>query len=63
MREAPPNRPAQPHGDHVPVCVHCEATADNPVAVATVHQNSGPGFTLYACQACTPYFPAGEGES
>ncbi|MEV5984538.1 hypothetical protein AB0L85_05885 [Streptomyces sp. NPDC052051] len=53
--------------DDTPVCVRCQATAQNPVAVATVHQNSGPGYTLYACQECAPLFPAPdaglEGES
>ncbi|MFF4798405.1 hypothetical protein ACFY1U_08320 [Streptomyces sp. NPDC001351] len=32
-------------------------TTETPVVVCVVHQNSGPGFTVYACQACAPHFP------
>ena len=28
-----------------------------PVVVAVVHQNSGPGFVVYACQACAAHYP------
>ncbi|WP_328873565.1 hypothetical protein OHT76_27710 [Streptomyces sp. NBC_00287] len=28
-----------------------------PVVVAVVHQNSGPGFVVYACQACAEHYP------
>ncbi|MGQ4364704.1 hypothetical protein [Streptomyces sp. SAS_272] len=27
-------------------------TTETPVVVGVVHQNSGPGFVIYACQAC-----------
>ncbi|MFI6561572.1 hypothetical protein [Streptomyces sp. NPDC050534] len=32
-------------------------TTETPVVVCVVHQNSGPGFTVYACQACASHFP------
>ncbi|WP_231626423.1 hypothetical protein [Streptomyces apocyni] len=25
--------------------------------VSDVHQNSGPGFSVYACPDCAPHFP------
>jgi len=56
------NRPAQPSGDPAPVCVRCQAIAESPVAVCTVHQNSGPGYTIYACRVCAPRLPEPEGE-
>ncbi|WP_237536694.1 hypothetical protein [Streptomyces sp. SID5785] len=30
---------------------------DDPVVVSEVHQNSGPGWNVYACRACAPYYP------
>ncbi|MEH0446784.1 hypothetical protein QA811_24665 [Streptomyces sp. B21-102] len=36
----------------VRMCVRCEVTTETPVVVGIVHQNSGPGFVVYACQAC-----------
>jgi hypothetical protein len=30
---------------------------DTPVVVSEVHQNSGPGWNVYACPECAPYFP------
>ncbi|WP_245766978.1 hypothetical protein [Streptomyces colonosanans] len=39
------------------MCVRCHTTTENPVVVGTVHQNSGPGLTVYACPACAPHFP------
>ena len=41
----------------VRMCVRCQLTTETPVVVCVVHQNSGPGFTVYACQACAPHFP------
>ncbi|MGW0732987.1 hypothetical protein [Streptomyces sp. NPDC002851] len=32
---------------------------DTPVVVAEVHQNSGPGWNVYACPVCAPHFPQG----
>ncbi|MCP9962735.1 hypothetical protein LUX05_17640 [Streptomyces somaliensis] len=31
--------------------------SDSPVVVSEVHQNSGPGWSVYACPACAPRFP------
>ncbi|KUN10833.1 hypothetical protein AQI96_23415 [Streptomyces canus] len=39
------------------MCVRCQVTTEAPVVVATVHQNSGPGFTVYACRACAEQCP------
>ena len=46
-------------GTRLPVrmCVRCQVTTETPVVVCVVHQNSGPGFTVYACRACAPHFP------
>ncbi|MFJ4690052.1 hypothetical protein [Streptomyces sp. NPDC088766] len=41
----------------VRMCVRCEVTTETPVVVAVVHQNSGPGFVVYACQACAVHYP------
>ncbi|MET8677652.1 hypothetical protein ABZW18_08690 [Streptomyces sp. NPDC004647] len=30
-----------------------------PVLVREVHSNSGPGWNVYACPDCAPYFPPG----
>ena len=30
-------------------------TTATPVVVGVVHQNSGPGFVVYACQVCAPH--------
>jgi hypothetical protein len=40
----------------VRMCVRCHVTTESPVVVRVVHQNSGPGFTVYACQTCAPHF-------
>lgn len=45
--------PRQP----VRMCVRCGVTTEAPVVVSVVHQNSGPGFVVYACGACAVYFP------
>lgn len=66
--ERPGTAPAGRDGDRcagdagrtrVPVrmCVRCCAITDAPVVVSVVHQGSGPGFTVYACQDCAPGFP------
>ncbi|MET7653477.1 MULTISPECIES: hypothetical protein [unclassified Streptomyces] len=39
----------------VRMCVRCQLTTEAPVVVGVVHQNSGPGFTVYACQACAAH--------
>lgn len=49
-------------GDKTPrppvrMCVRCQVTTEAPVVVAVVHQNSGPGFAVYACQACAAHYP------
>ncbi|MFF1445465.1 hypothetical protein [Streptomyces sp. NPDC058295] len=31
-------------------------TTEAPVVVGAVQQNSGPGFTVYACQACAAHY-------
>ncbi|WP_282695777.1 hypothetical protein [Streptomyces sp. CC208A] len=41
----------------VRMCVRCSRITDAPVLVAEVHQNSGPGFNVYACRECAPHFP------
>ncbi len=48
-----------PRGGRRPVrlCVRCERVTEEPVVVSEVHQASGPGFAVYACPACAPYFP------
>jgi hypothetical protein len=39
------------------MCVRCDRITDTPVLVSEVHQNSGPGFNVYACGDCAPHFP------
>ncbi|MGW0731171.1 hypothetical protein [Streptomyces sp. NPDC002851] len=41
----------------VRMCVRCSEITDAPVIVSEVHQNSGPGFCVYACPPCAPHFP------
>ncbi|MFD9436257.1 hypothetical protein [Streptomyces sp. NPDC060002] len=41
----------------VRMCVRCQVTTETPVVVGVVHQNSGPGFVVYACQACAVHYP------
>jgi hypothetical protein len=41
----------------VRMCVRCHSVTDTPTVVYEVHQNSGPGFNVYACEACAPLFP------
>ncbi|WP_158983486.1 hypothetical protein [Streptomyces sp. NRRL F-5193] len=41
----------------VRMCVRCQAVTDSPAVVCEVHQSSGPGFNVYACEACAPHFP------
>ena len=41
----------------VRMCVRCEVTTETPVVVAVVHQSSGPGFVVYACQVCAAHYP------
>ncbi|MEU9438777.1 hypothetical protein [Streptomyces sp. NPDC048252] len=49
-------------GDKTPrppvrMCVRCQVTTEAPVVIGVVHQNSGPGFVVYACQACAVHYP------
>jgi len=41
----------------VRMCVRCHVTTETPVVVCLVHQNSGPGYVVYACQACALHYP------
>ncbi|MDQ0833127.1 hypothetical protein QFZ66_003338 [Streptomyces sp. B4I13] len=41
----------------VRMCVRCEVTTETPVVVGVVHQNSGPGFVVYACRTCAAHYP------
>ncbi|MPY55597.1 hypothetical protein FPZ41_46540 [Streptomyces sp. K1PN6] len=41
----------------VRMCVRCDRITDTPVLVSEVHQNSGPGFNVYACDDCASHFP------
>ncbi|MDQ1008825.1 hypothetical protein QFZ82_003310 [Streptomyces sp. V4I23] len=41
----------------VRMCVRCNHITETPVLVSEVHQNSGPGFNVYACSECAPHFP------
>ncbi|MDT9690573.1 hypothetical protein Q5762_19940 [Streptomyces sp. P9(2023)] len=41
----------------VRMCVRCGRITTAPVVVSEVHQNSGPGFNVYACPDCAPHFP------
>ncbi|MFJ8664287.1 hypothetical protein [Streptomyces sp. NPDC093600] len=47
---APPRKPVR-------MCVRCGHITDTPVLVGEVHQNSGPGWNVYACPECAPHFP------
>ncbi|MBO1334666.1 hypothetical protein [Streptomyces sp. VRA16 Mangrove soil] len=64
------------HGrDRAPIrmCARCQRTTEAPVLVHEVHAATGPGFNVYACEACAPLYPpplvdelellGGEGES
>ncbi|WP_217161861.1 hypothetical protein [Streptomyces sp. AC512_CC834] len=39
------------------MCVRCHVNTDVPVVISVVHQNSGPGFNVYACVECARHFP------
>ncbi|WP_033203637.1 MULTISPECIES: hypothetical protein [Streptomyces] len=49
--------PGGPPRKPVRMCVRCAVVTDAPVLVSEVHQNSGPGFNVYACPECAPHFP------
>lgn len=53
----PPDAPRAGTRKPVRMCVRCQVTTETPVVVAVVHQNSGPGFAVYACQACAAHCP------
>ncbi|GGQ02939.1 hypothetical protein [Streptomyces roseolilacinus] len=50
MSGAAPRRPVR-------MCVRCDRITDSPVLVSVVHQNSGPGWSVYACPGCAPCLP------
>ncbi|GAA2931741.1 hypothetical protein [Kitasatospora cinereorecta] len=54
MSESTPRTPTR---KPVRLCVRCYLVTDAPVVVAEVHQNSGPGWNMYACPKCAPHFP------
>ncbi|MEV6696561.1 hypothetical protein AB0M68_05255 [Streptomyces sp. NPDC051453] len=54
MSEPTPNAPTR---KPVRMCVRCDQLTDAPVLVSEVHQNSGPGWNVYACTECAPSFP------
>ncbi|MGV2918820.1 hypothetical protein [Streptomyces alfalfae] len=39
------------------MCVRCHQLTGEAVVVAEVHQNSGPGWNVYACPECAPHSP------
>ncbi|TGA84067.1 hypothetical protein, partial [Streptomyces sp. MZ04] len=41
----------------VRMCARCQHTTDAPVLVHEVHAATGPGFNVYACQACATHYP------
>ncbi|MFJ6992635.1 hypothetical protein [Streptomyces sp. NPDC003090] len=41
----------------VRMCVRCDRITESPVVVSEVHQDSGPGWSVYACPGCAPHFP------
>ncbi|MER7918129.1 MULTISPECIES: hypothetical protein [unclassified Streptomyces] len=49
--------PTPPTRKPVRMCVRCHRVTDEPAVVAEVHQNSGPGWNVYACPQCAPHFP------
>ncbi|MFC8273362.1 hypothetical protein ACFUJR_12690 [Streptomyces sp. NPDC057271] len=50
--------PGAPTRKPVRMCVRCNHITNTPVLVSEVHQNSGPGFNVYACPECAPLFPS-----
>ncbi|MFV2119052.1 hypothetical protein ACE14D_11640 [Streptomyces sp. Act-28] len=50
MNGPTPRRPVR-------MCVRCDRITDSPVVVSEVHQNSGPGWSVYACPECAPRLP------
>ncbi|MFF5494633.1 hypothetical protein [Streptomyces aquilus] len=39
------------------MCARRQRTTEEPVLVHEVHAPTGPGFNVYACQECAPYYP------
>ncbi|MFC8658886.1 hypothetical protein ACFUCT_27320 [Streptomyces parvus] len=54
MSESTPSTPVR---KPVRMCVRCDHITDAPVVVAEVHQDSGPGWNVYACPECAPQVP------
>ncbi|WP_156726546.1 hypothetical protein [Streptomyces apocyni] len=48
---------SQTPGARQQTCVRCNELTARPVLVAEVHQNSGPGFSVYVCPDCAVHFP------
>ncbi|OII60627.1 hypothetical protein BJP40_09360 [Streptomyces sp. CC53] len=40
----------------VRMCVRCHHITDTPMVVSEIHSASGPGFTVYCCPTCAPYY-------
>ena len=41
----------------VRMCARCGTITREPVLIAEVHANSGPGWNVYACPDCAPTYP------
>lgn len=39
---------------HVRMCVTCQTITEQPILIRSIEQNSGPGWSLYACPDCAP---------
>jgi hypothetical protein len=39
------------------MCARCQCVTGEPVLVYQVHAATGPGFNVYACQACAVHYP------
>ncbi|ANZ16284.1 hypothetical protein O1L44_10170 [Streptomyces noursei] len=49
--------PSAPPRKSIRMCVRCNHITDAAMVVSEVHQNSGPGWNVYACPECAPHFP------
>ncbi|SFD55787.1 hypothetical protein SAMN05421773_11923 [Streptomyces aidingensis] len=49
MTERPPAAPCTARQSARRMCAHCKEMTDTPIPVGAVHQNSRPGWTVYAC--------------
>lgn len=39
------------------ICARCDKDTLNPVTVAEIHGNSGPGWNVHACPDRAPFYP------